>query len=637
MFKANWITAQEKLKNNFYIKVKKVFTLGSFKSVKIRITADDYYKFYINSNFVGQGPAPTYNFAYNWNEFDITHLVKSGENEISVTVYYQGLTNRVWVSGDNRFGLIADIYVDEKFAFGTDKSWEYTVDNTFIGTKTVGYDTAFLEDRDLRISESEPKNCVEGQHDYTFCEESFPDLQTYIVIAEPIKNGNSYFYDFKQEYACHLNIVADSDLSGKRLIIHCGEELNDDGTVRYKMRCNCDYEEICILKQGENKIEQFDYKAFRYVEIIADAGVKIKNVNLLVRHFPFPENSAEINTDNEALKAVFNLCKNTIKYGTQEVFVDCPTREKGQYLGDAYLAGIAHLILTKDCRMLKKVIENAAQSIEFSGELLAVSPCSYKQKIADYALLFTDLVWKYYTYTQATNFLKKMLPTCEYINNYFSKFADADGLLNCVNEQWNLVDWPENLRDGYDFPLTDPIGSGKHNVINAFYINSIIAEEKIKKELKIPFENKSEKLKKSFNNIFFNEKTGLYVDSEESQHSAIHSNMLPLAFEICEKEKIDKIADELIERGMRCGVYMSYFYLKALCKADRKSAVIEKITSTDENGWLNMLKEGATTCFEAWGKEKKWNTSLFHPWATAPIVILFEEFQNLKNESTMVF
>ena len=40
------------------------------------------------------------------------------------------------------------------------------------------------------------------------------------------------------------------------------------------------------------------------------------------------------------------------------------------------------------------------------------------------------------------------------------------------------------------------------------------------------------------------------------------------------------------------------------------------------DGWCNMLAEGATTLYEAWGKEQKWNTSLCHPWAAAPILIL---------------
>ena len=45
----------------------------------------------------------------------------------------------------------------------------------------------------------------------------------------------------------------------------------------------------------------------------------------------------------------------------------------------------------------------------------------------------------------------------------------------------------------------------------------------------------------------------------------------------------------------------------------------------DEGAWLNMLQEGATTTFEAWGKAQKWNTSLFHPWATAPLIVFAKD------------
>ncbi len=32
----------------------------------------------------------------------------------------------------------------------------------------------------------------------------------------------------------------------------------------------------------------------------------------------------------------------------------------------------------------------------------------------------------------------------------------------------------------------------------------------------------------------------------------------------------------------------------------------------DEGAWLRILREGGTTTFEGWGKDTKWNTSLFH-------------------------
>lgn len=609
--------------NNFYMKVKKTFVINEITSAKIRITADDYYKLYINDKYVGQGPAPSYDFKYNYNEYDILKFLHKGKNTIKVVVYYQGLINRVWVSGDNKQGMIADIFIDDEFCFGTDETWLYCVDNTFISNKTVGYETAFLEDRDLRIKDSEYKEPVIIDADYTFCDEPFSALQVYSVKTHPIKNGNKYFYDFKQEYVCNLRIKATSKNAGSKIIILCGEELDEENNVRFNLRCNCDYEETCILNQGENVIEQFDYKAFRYAQIITDDDVIIDNVEILVRHYPFPNKSFEIETNDKILQVVFDLCKNTIKYGTQEVFVDCPTREKGQYIGDVFISGFAHMILTNDNGMLKKAIENISQSIKYSGEILAVSPCSYKQTIADYSLLFSHMVWKYYQYTNDKDFLKETIPTCEFINNYFSKFKDNRGLLCNVDGQWNLVDWPENLRDDYEFGIC-------HNVINAFYICSVEAEEQIKTELNIPFTPRANILKKIYNKIFFDSKTKLYIDNEMGTHSAIHSNMLPIVFDICTDEYKKHIADFLVSKGMRCGTYMSYFYLKALCKANRKHAAYNAITSSGENSWYNMIREGATTCFEAWGKDKKWNTSLFHPWSCAPVIILYEDLNEAK-------
>ena len=75
---------------------------------------------------------------------------------------------------------------------------------------------------------------------------------------------------------------------------------------------------------------------------------------------------------------------------------------------------------------------------------------------------------------------------------------------------------------------------------------------------------------------------------------------------------------------------MSYFVLKALAKAGEYDLIFELITSQDEHSWGNMIAEGATTCFEAWGKDQKWNTSLCHAWASAPIPVLIEDIIGLK-------
>lgn len=84
----------------------------AIKKAVIYISADDYYKLYINGQFVAQGPAASYHHIYNYNEIDVSEYLKQGENLIAVHTLYQGLINRVWQSGDNRHGLIFDLEVN---------------------------------------------------------------------------------------------------------------------------------------------------------------------------------------------------------------------------------------------------------------------------------------------------------------------------------------------------------------------------------------------------------------------------------------------------------------------------------------------------------------------------------------------
>lgn len=99
---------------NSHILFRKTFNIQDLKQTYIYISADDYYKFYINGKFVCQGPVAGYPFHYYYNKVDISEFLVDGENTIAVHTYYQGLINRVWVSGDDRHGLICDIVQEGK-------------------------------------------------------------------------------------------------------------------------------------------------------------------------------------------------------------------------------------------------------------------------------------------------------------------------------------------------------------------------------------------------------------------------------------------------------------------------------------------------------------------------------------------
>ncbi len=619
---------------NFHIRVRKRFDraeLGNFSALTLRISADDYYKLYVNGEFVGQGPAPGYFFAYYYNEYEIARLIREGENEIEVRVFYQGLINRVWNSGDLRQGMIADLLADGRPVLWTGPDWEYARERCRTGMRTTGYLTNFLEDVDSRIPPDPWRPCCVKEADYTF----HPDPAVPVTVSErrPVlfeRRGSGFFADFGQEITGTLRIRA-RGRDGSRLVIRCGEECSPDGSVRWKMRCNCDYEEFWTLAEGENLLDQYDYKAFRYVELIPEGEIELLDFSAAVRHHPFPVGAASL-SGGPVLEQVFTICKNGVKYGSQESFLDCPSREKGQYTGDLTITGSSHLLLTADPTLLRRAIDAQVQSLRIAPGMLAVAPGSFMQEIADYSLQFPLSVKRYYDYTGDRDFLAKMIGPCREVLRYFARYARPDGLLEQVDGKWNLVDWPANLRDGYDFPLEKPVGPGCHNVINAFYTGCVQTVEELERELGLCPEPRAAALRDAFNRAFFRPDLGRYVDCETSSHSAIHSNCLPAFYGLIPEGYEKAVGDYLAGRGMACGVYMAYFLLKGLCRLGREADAYALITSTGENSWYNMVREGGTTCFEAWGAEKKWNTSLCHPWASAPIAVLIEDLAGLRPE-----
>lgn len=712
----------------------------------LRISADDYYKLYINGQYVAEGPAPAYIGHYYYNEIDITDYLTEGKNVFALHLYYQGLVNRVWNSGDNRFGVgaevlclemrqadlqsadsgadiaengtdiadsgadIADCGADiaDSGAHIADRNrteelcWRYRISEAYSG-ETIGYETQFLEnfdsrkwDMDWAMPDYEEKGfapMVKAEWaDYTFYPQPTKMLAVYrkepvecfqvlltgeekripeadiadsvsetfemrrkisvseisekqqkISVAESAGIQRKMVFDMGEEVTGTLRICAEGK-AGQKIIIRCGEELlsalcasrtfaqdnvintmNEACGVRYDMRCNCRYEEEWTLTEGESVLEQYDYKAFRYIELITDEAVEIKEVWLNVRHYPMEE-TCTFTCEKKELEDIFRICKNAVRYGTQEGYLDCPTREKGQYLGDAIVTAHAQVWLTGSTEMLRKCIAQFAETSMICKGLMAVAPGALMQEIADFSLLWSQLLLLDYQFTADKTFLARYYPVAKGIIEHFMQYEREDGLLYQVADKWNLVDWPENLRDDYDFTLSRPIvAEGCHNVINALYVGALKTLSQIEEILELPQSYQWEKYREAFFETFYNKESGLFTDSEGSSHSAVHSNIYPLYFGFLQEEQIPAVVQMLEKKGLCCGVFVSYFMLRGLAKAGYSDVMYRLLVNESEHGWVNMLREGATTCFEAWGKEQKWNTSLCHPWASAPIPLIIEE------------
>ena len=631
----------ENAPRNLHVLVRKRLRFPPQKSVTLQITADDYYKLYMNGRFVCQGPAPAYPEHYYYNEPDLSPFLKEGDNLLAVHLYYQGLVNRVWNSGDLRFGMAAELFCGGEPFAACDGTWKYSVCRAYSG-ETTGYETQFLENFDSRLWEQGWN--LPGFDDGAWLpmkEAAWADYRLFRQPTAPLdvhtlhprfvekRPGNRYFIDMGGEIAGALRAEARGG-AGQKIRVLCGEELDERGDVRFDMRCNCRYEETWMLKDGVSLLEPYDYKGFRYAQLVADEGVELLDIHAEARHYPMGDGCVFSCADRE-LEEIFSICRNAVKYGTQEGYLDCPTREKGQYLGDAAITSRAQVWLTGNPDMLLKSIGQFAQTSRICPGLMAVAPGGLMQEIADFSLLWPQLLLQYYDFTGDRRTLREYYPTARGIVSYFSRYERGDGLLEQVGEKWNLVDWPENLRDDYDFPLTRPlVGPGVHNQINALYLGALKTLERLEDLLELPRSKDHRPVLDAYLRAFYRPRQDLLADSETSGHCSIHANAYAMYFGLLPKKVEKAAADMLLEKGLNCGVLTSYFILKALAGIGRHDALFTLLTGDGPHGWKNMLREGATACFEAWGKDQKWNTSLCHPWACAPIPLLIEEIAGVR-------
>ena len=73
-------------------------------------------------------------------------------------------------------------------------------------------------------------------------------------------------------------------------------------------------------------LHPFDYKAFRYVELLGlnSPGVTLDECWVWERHYPLDDGLCTLSCPQDELKDIFEICKNAVRCGAQEAYLDCP-------------------------------------------------------------------------------------------------------------------------------------------------------------------------------------------------------------------------------------------------------------------------------------------------------------------------
>ena len=201
----------------------------------------------------------------------------------------------------------------------------------------------------------------------------------------------------------------------------------------------------------------------------------------------------------------------------------------------------------------------------------------------------------------------------------------------------DIVDWPPGVpKEGRTASYQSPVPGGETDefvftdynaVVNAFHNRSLYLMAKIAEvvgnvEDKQYFESRYEEHLEVYLSTFFNKKTKIFRDGESTDHSSLHANMFPLAFNMVPEKDINTVVEFVKSRGMACSVYGSQYLLEALYHSGEADHALQLMTSESKRSWLNMIRVGSSMTTEAWDEYFKPNLTWNHAWGSAPANIV---------------
>lgn len=427
------------------------------------------------------------------------------------------------------------------------------------------------------------------------------------VTVERLSPGR-WLFDLGREIAGGIRLSV-TGTAGQTVEVRLGEERSENGGARYQLRASQIYRELWTLRDGAQTLEHWGFRAFRWIEIIADPSLDLQRAIVGVQ-FAMPWNDADsaFASSNPDLDRVWAMCRYSIQATRFDVYQDTPSRERGPYEGDAIVNQLS-----------EHAVQRSYALSRYSTGYLARRPTWP----TEYRMQTPILAWRDYVATGDRTVLT---------DNYDAMRArmrldriNADGLVEKDPNgpsiaEGDLVDWPIANRDGYVFTRVNA-------VVNMWQFASLTAMADIARETERladagHFASLAGALRDRINAAFLG-RDGSYLDGIGTSHRSQHATAFAVALGVIPASHLAAAGRTLAAQGMRMSVYGAQFLLEALYRASQPEAAIALMTSRGSFSWLHMINDlGATIATEAWDPVVKPNMTFSHAWGTAPANIV---------------
>ncbi len=353
---------------------------------------------------------------------------------------------------------------------------------------------------------------------------------------------------------------------------------------------------------------RFNYHGFRYVRVIGvDTPPDVSQVaGYLIR--TAYDRAGEFTSSNALLNQIYQMVTRTYEALTLGGYVvDCPTRERLGYGGDAGTSMETGMFNFSSGGLYNSWLANWRDAQVESGSLPHTAP-NYPTRGGGGPMwggFVVALPWQMYLQYGDRRVLETNYPMIQKWLGYLASETQDDLLLthtsHAISDNWNFLgDW-----------LT-PKGSFRGSTPPAQLINSVHYVYRLQLASRIAsvlgkaadasaYDARAAAASTAVHQRFYNAGDFSYTNGDSVQEAfPLLTGIVPHELRKGVMAKLENTIRVENKGHLDTGMHGTYFLMKYLVNADGNDLVFEMASQEDYPGWGYMLANGATTSWESW-------------------------------------
>ncbi len=397
--KANFPFEKEYAKENHAPQFRKKFRIHKLGAAKLYVCGLGYGYYYINGQPVTAdlftAPMSDYNKTLWYNTYDVTPLLKEGENVIAVWCgngWYNEAIPTIWeyerATWRDNPKFILRLTVDGETVASSGDGWKCNNDSAiwYNHLRSGEYFDARKYDPEWTVLDFDDSGWEAAIQDPTpptgiFREckcEPIREFEAYYPVKTVKVNENKFLFDLGQNFSGYIRLTIAGE-EGQLLTIRYTEQVNDDYSIKWNLMDDyykySDFMTDRFICSGKRMTwsPRFTYHGFRYIEIEGLTSVEDVEVCGVFVHQAV-EKRTEFRCSEELLNKLFRAGQYSVFSNMFYLMHDCPTREKLGWANDAQNTMDQILTNFKAEHVMEKWLYDVYDSMKEDGDMPGFMP-----------------------------------------------------------------------------------------------------------------------------------------------------------------------------------------------------------------------------------------------------------------------